>query len=589
MQQRFGHRFEDGKVTFQIWAPKCKSLELETKQPAGLRSMRPSDDGWYTLEVDDIKHGDAYRFRIDGETSRPDPAAHWFESTVHDWNLAVDHGRFDWKANDWKGIAKADLIVYELHVGTFTEQGTFLSAIDRVDELIDLGITAIELLPVAQCPGKWNWGYDGVGIFAASNTYGTPEDFKTFIDACHAKGVAVILDVVFNHLGPEGNYASEFSPFFTKKRKTPWGDALNFDDADCENVRKFMAQCAVHWIDSYRLDGLRVDAVHFMYDDSDFPVSMEVTQAVDQFAKTVDREIHLIGETNVRNASLTKGTSPWDTGFDAVWCDGMMHSALSIGQPGLDLSHREHRGAEDLKWAIEQGYLYENFPYQRRDDGTRADLESCVIGFQNHDTVGNHPLGLRIHQLASIDFQKAAAALYLLYPAIPMIFMGEEFASESPFLFFVDFSDPWVRDGVEKGRAGEFPELNAKLDGLSPLSPESFLRSKLLAATQGDQTMLKWYRELIAFRKKMRHGGLLHQRNLETEAKPEEGLFVLRYRDQNDGELTVATRLAEPSKELEPVELEIRGDLIFDSQSTSAKTANSIRANQALIFCSFNR
>ena len=483
MQKRFGHRFDDGKVTFEVWAPKCKTLNLELKQPARSIPMQNGDDGWYQLQVDGLEHGDAYRFQIDGQHSRPDPAGHWFESSVHGWNRVVDHQRYPWKVNDWKGISKTDLLVYELHIGTFTPQGTFLSAIERIDELVNLGITAIEVLPLAQCPGRWNWGYDGVGIYAVQNTYGSPDDFKTFVDACHARGMAVIVDVVFNHLGPEGNYLAEFAPFFNKKRKTPWGDGLNFDSADCQNVRAFMAQCAVDWIKNYRLDGLRVDAVHFMFDDSDVPVSMEVTKAVDDYANTIDRHIHMIGETNVRNASLTKGTSPWGTGFDAVWCDGMMHSVLSIGQPGLDLCHRDHGGAEDLRLAIQQGFVYENFPYERHDRGVRADLDSCVIGFQNHDTVGNHPLGHRIHQLASLEFQKAAAALYLLYPAIPMIFMGEEFATDKPFLFFVDFSDPWVRDGVEKGRAGEFPELNAKLDGLSPLDPASFHRSKLPPAS----------------------------------------------------------------------------------------------------------
>ena len=554
-----------------------------------LRSMDRGDDGWFSISAEDIEHGDAYRFRIDSNNSRPDPAAHAFESSVHEWNLAIDHDKFSWKCQNWKGIPKGDLIVYELHIGTFTQQGTFLAAIDRVDELVELGITAIEILPVAQCPGRWNWGYDGVGIFAAQNTYGSPDDFKTFIDACHQKGVAVILDVVFNHLGPEGNYLSEFAPYFTKKRKTPWGDALNFDDKNSEHVRSFMSQCAVHWIENYQLDGLRVDAVHFMFDESDTPISMEVTKAVDEFSKTIDREVHLIGETNVRNASLTKGTSPHSTGFDAVWSDGMMHCVLSIGQPGLDLCHRDHDGANDLGLALQQGFLYENFPYERHDLGVRADLDAFVIGFQNHDTVGNHPLGHRIHQLASKEFQKAAVALYLLYPAIPMIFMGEEFASEDPFLFFVDFKDPWVRDGVEKGRASEFPELNEKLDGLSPLDPRSFEKSKLRPWSEGDIEMRTWYRELIDLRKKMRARGLLDQKNLTVESDVDEGLFVLRYEDAASGKLTVAVRLGEPkaTKDKPALKLEAMDGLTLDSRNTEEVNSSSpmgISVNQALVF-----
>ncbi len=547
--------------------------------------MERSEDGWFSITVDDIAHGDAYRFRINEEKSRPDPAAHWFESSVHQWNRAVDHGDFHWQSTNWKGIAKRDLIIYELHIGTFTEDGTFLSAIERLDELIELGITAIEILPVAQCPGRWNWGYDGVGLFAAQNTYGSPHDLKTFVDACHSKGLAVVLDVVFNHLGPEGNYLSEFAPFFTNKRKTPWGDALNFDGQDCQHVRAFMSQCAVHWIEHYRFDGLRVDAVHFMFDDSDMPISMAVTKAVDDYAATIDREVHLIGETNVRNASLTRETSTHGTGFDAVWSDGMMHCTLSIGQPGLDLCHRDHSGAKDLQIALQQGFLYENFPYERHDLGQRADLDSFVIGFQNHDTVGNHPLGHRIHQLASREFQMASAALYLLYPAIPMIFMGEEFACDDPFMFFVDFKDPWVCEGVEKGRASEFPELNEKLGGLSPLDPQSFQKSKLRPFGDGDVEMRNWYRNLIELRKKMRACGLLDQANLTVDAEAENGLFVLRYEDQTNGKLTVAVRLGEPASTIgdSPIEFAESGSLIYDSR-TEATNLDQLNSNHTRIF-----
>ena len=402
----------------------------------------------------------------------------------------------------------------------------------------------------------------------------------------------MILDVVFNHLGPEGNYLSEFAPYFTRKRKTPWGDALNFDDKHSEHVREFMSQCAVHWIENYRLDGLRVDAVHFMFDDSETPISMAVTKAVDDYASTIDRKIHLIGETNVRNASLTKGTSPYGTGFDAVWSDGMMHCALSIGQPGLDLCHRDHNGGKDLRIAMQQGFLYENFPYERHDLGERADLDSFVVGFQNHDTVGNHPLGHRIHQLASRDFQKAAAALYLLYPSIPMIFMGEEFASDDPFLFFVDFKDPWVREGVEKGRAAEFPELNKRFDRLSPLAPQSFINSKLRPFAEGDEMMRSWYRKLIELRNRMRSNGLIDQANLTVDANVEDGLFLLRYEDVANGRLTVASRLVCPElADKAAIELSLPGDVVLDSSDgeTASRTLRRIEKgqlfpNQALIF-----
>lgn len=259
LEHRFGHYCQNGKVTFSAWAPRCKTLDLELKHESSVHAMQREENGWYRLTLENLGHGDCYRFRLNGEHSRPDPAAQWFESSVHDWNRVVDHDRFEWKIQDWQGVSRRDLVIYELHISTFTPEGTFLSSIERIDELVELGVTAIELLPLAQCPGRWNWGYDGVGIYAPQNTYGSPKDLKTFIDSCHSKGIAVILDVVFNHLGPEGNYLAEFAPFFTKKRKTPWGDSLNFDAKHSQYVRSFMAQCAVDWIKNYRLDGLRVE------------------------------------------------------------------------------------------------------------------------------------------------------------------------------------------------------------------------------------------------------------------------------------------------------------------------------------------
>ena len=577
---------EDNKTVFRVWAPKRKTLELELKSHgkgpetsdgsqdrSTFHSMERDEDGFFSLSLSSLPSGSEYRYRLDGEYSRPDPAARYFTSSVHDWAQVVDHRSFPWQVNDWKGVAKSDLIIYELHIGTFAEPGTFAGAIERLDELVELGVTAIEILPLAQCPGKWNWGYDGVGLFAVQNTYGTPDDFKRLVDACHKKGIAVILDVVYNHFGPEGNYVAEYGHYFTKKRKTPWGDAVNFDDEQSQFVRSFMAQNATYWLREYRLDGLRLDAVHFMFDDSDEPIPMEITRAVDGFRESVDYPVHMIGETNVHNASLIKSTSPHQTGFDAVWSDCLMHSLLGIGQPGLDLCRRDHFGAADAARALDQGFLYENFPYQRHDRGQRADLDSFVVGTQNHDTVGNHPHGLRLSQLANREFQMASTALYMLYPAIPMMFMGEEFACENPFLFFVDFSDPWVRDGVEKGRAAEFPEL-MELNGLSPLAPDSFTKSKLGPKSAGDQEVWSWYKSLIEIRKRFRQSGFLTQGNMKVSADPDRGFFRLDYQ-QADQLLCIACCLAEPGTEQTPISIDVEGEVLLSMKASKNSTNDS--------------
>ncbi len=587
-QKFFGPRkIAPGIWQFSVWAPKPKDLTLLLKRDDGVVEfpMEISADGFYAITVDDeigVNHGDQYCFCIDGKTNRPDVAARCYVDDVHGWCSVVDQDVYRWKDEAWKGVTKNDLVIYELHIGTFTQAGTWLGTIERLPELVSLGVTAVEILPIAQTPGRWNWGYDGVGLFAAENAYGTPDELKQFVDACHQSGLAVILDVVYNHLGPEGNYLSEFGPYFTKKHHTPWGSAWNFDDVGNHHVRNMMLQNVAMWVEDYHFDGLRLDAVHFMFDDSPTPLSIDVGHRFDRLRDSTGRHLHLIGETNVHNASLVKSTSSHGTGFDAVWSDCLMHSLLGIAQPGLDLCHRQHNGAIDAARALHQGFLYENYPYERHDAGQRADLHSFVVGLQNHDTVGNHPQGRRLKQLASAKFQAAAAALYLLYPAVPMLFMGEEFACENPFLFFVEFSDPRVCDAVEKGRASEFPEM-LKMVGVSPLDPAAFTRSKIGPRDDGDTQMWNWYQSLIALRKRFRKSGLLYADRLVVEADPQTGLFRLVY-SKDEQTLTVVVRLGEPKVQAEPVAVGGPGEVLLFTGDNAAAFDGMLAQNEAVVF-----
>jgi len=336
------------------------------------------------------------------------------------------------------------------------------------------------------------------------------------------------------------------------------------------------------WIEDYHFDGLRLDAVHFMFDDSPTPLSIDVGHQFDRLRKPAGRHLHLIGETNVHNASLVKSSSPHGTGFDAVWSDCLMHSLLGIAQPGLDLCHRKHNGAIDAARALHQGFLYENYPYERHDAGQRADLHSFVVGLQNHDTVGNHPQGRRLKQLASAEFQAAAAALYMLYPAIPMLFMGEEFACENPFLFFVEFGDPRVCDSVEKGRASEFPEM-LKMVGVSPLDPAAFTRSKIGPRSAGDTQMWSWYQSLIALRKRFRRSGLLHGDRLVVDADPKLGLFRLVYAHQGET-LKVIVRLGESKVEAEPVKVSDPREVLLATGENTEIFDGMLAPNEAVVF-----
>jgi len=573
---QYGPRFVGPQqCRFSVWAKSRKRMKLELKQSGEIteHKMERDDDGFFSVTVDNVKHGDDYRFQFNRSTSRPDPAAHYYTKDVHGWCKAIDHDQYKWQQSDWKGIEKKDLVIYELHIGTFTDQGTFLSAIGRLDEIVELGVTAVELLPVAQCPGRWNWGYDGVGLFSVANNYGTPDHLKQLIDACHERGLAIILDVVYNHLGPEGNYVSEFGPYFTAKHHTPWGSAWNFDDVDNQYVRHFMTENVKLWIQKYRFDGLRLDAVHFMFDDSAKPIQIQIAETFDDLRESEQRHLHMIGETNVQNSGLVKSTSPHGTGFDIIWADAIMHALLNIAQPGLDVCHRDHAQKTDLSLALQQGFLYENFPYQRHDNGRRADVHSFVIGMQNHDTVGNHPLGKRIQQLGCSAFHRSAAALILLYPAVPMLFMGEEFACENPFLFFVEFSDPRVRDSVEKGRASEFPEMH-KTKGVSPLDPDTFFKSKIGSKEEGDVEIWAWYQKLIALRKRFRNSGLLTSSNLRLESDAENHYYQLIYENGNQ-RLSLHVRLGQKDLVVDRIQLVSQGTVILATHDDTDTIGNN--------------
>ncbi len=333
----------DTATHFKVWAPGHTRVQVEVKREPGTSktSLSKDDQGYFSGWIGDVKTGSQYKFVLDELETCPDPASRFQPDGVHGYSQVVDPNSFVWTDDDWSGIAKRDLIIYELHIGAFTREGTFLAAIDRLSSLVDLGITAIELMPVTQSPGKWNWGYDGVYPFAVRNSYGEPDDFKEFVDACHALGIAVILDVVYNHVGPEGNYLGKYGNCFSQKHSTPWGDAFNFDEDDSKHVRRFIVDNAIYWLDEFHLDGLRLDAVHFMYDDSDRTILNEILDAVSDFRKSVKRELHLIAETNVFDHLLLDSAS--HLSFDAIWCDCLMHSIYSHASPDFQFANRQYR------------------------------------------------------------------------------------------------------------------------------------------------------------------------------------------------------------------------------------------------------
>ena len=567
------------KTRFRVWAPRAKEVNLEIILPAGSGStdqapsiathpMQPASDGTFYTEVDGAGAGTLYQFSVDRTHGRPDPRSLFQPHGVHGPSQVVDRDAYQWTDQQWQGVAKQDLVIYELHLGSFTAAGTYEGAIGRLDELVELGITAIELLPLAQSPGKWNWGYDGVNYFAARNTFGSTDDLKRFVDQCHARGLAVINDVVYNHVGPEGNYLSAIAPYGSSKHGTPWGDALNFDGPHREQVRQFVIDNILFWIDEYHFDGLRLDAVHYMFDDGKPHILDSVQTAFREHQKTLDRTTYLIGESNIYDPDLVG--SPFDSSkhYDAIWSDCVMHSIITVGDSELRLTDR-HYQTTDLAEALEHAYVFtapgakrmtpalrtEHHPHQRRDY-----VSSLIMALQTHDSVGNHPHGKRLHHLTNVAFQAAAAPLILLYPSIPMLFMGEESAVDAPFPFFADFEDTGLRKAVDRGRRHEYPHHDWKGSPL-PSDPLAFT-SSIVSPSQENAAVKDWYRQLLQLRKQGIADGWLQLDNFSVESDTQNHLYRLIYR-WDGRQVQIACRIDQA--DAEPIAIDVDDELVLDS------------------------
>ena len=558
---------------FRVWAPwrRRVAVEFAIGKETNRTQLKKDQDGYFTGILENCPPDTHYSYVLDNSFARPDPAADFQPNGVHGVSQVIDHSAFRWTDQSWKGINKRELIIYELHVGTFTSQGTFQAAIGRLPELVELGVTALELMPVAQFSGKWNWGYDGVDLFAVQNTYGKPDDLKALIDACHTLGLAVILDVVYNHVGPEGNYLADFGPYFSQKHHSPWGPCFNFDQQQSQHVRRYVKENAISWLNDYHFDGLRLDATHFIQDDSQPHILDELGTAVSELQQDIQRQLHLIAETNVYDEKLLRDNSH-RSAYDALWSDCQMHSYYSIGISDFQLTDRHYNGARDLELSLKCGHVYAGCSFRNEmrkreaHEGEQLLLHSLVVATQNHDAVGNHPSGKRIHQLTSPSFQKAAAALTLLYPAIPLLFMGEEFASESPFPFFVDFEQKKIRRAVNKGRRGMFSEELRK-ECLSPTAAATFERAELPDCTDGDQEMLAWYRELIALRKQGVSAGWLTQENFIADYDTALEVFSISYRCTDGSHVQILSRMSPSGDEKShAVSISIKGKVLLSSE-----------------------
>ena len=522
----------DGRTTFRLFAPAAKEVAVVWSDGLPDTPLRRIGDGWFVGSADDAAGRD-YRIRLDDHSEIPDPGSRFQPDGVHGPSRVVDH-RFEWTDRDWTGVPRRDWVIYEMHVGCFTEGGTYSSAIDRLDELVRLGVTVIELMPLAQAAGRWNWGYDGVGFYAPNHAMGTPDDLRRLVDAAHARGLAVIHDVVYNHFGPEGNYLHAPGGYVSPTHRTVWGDAPNFDGEHSDGCRRFFVDNAVYWLDHFHFDGVRVDAIHCMRDDSERHVAIELAEAVAAYRRRTGRPGVLIAEANVHNPDMLRPIAEGGVGFDAAWMDDFLHSAHAVVRPGEQLSHRIYRPT-DLDQVLRCGFVHtETFDTSRGrvDEPDPIAVSGAIICIQNHDFIGNHPLGRRLHHLTDVGTQASLAALMMMSPSIPMIFMGEEFACEHPFGFFVDFGDEGLRTAVVEGRRREYPQHDWS-GGVSPLDEKAFTQSKI--GEIGNRRLWDAYRGLINLRRRGLEAGWLDQSLMTVANDVEAGMYSLAY--AHDGRL----------------------------------------------------
>ena len=460
--RQFGPRIGPGGVTFRLWAPAARSVALVSD---GTHSMSPIGDSWFETARPRALAGTRYKFRIDDEIDVPDPASRFQPDDVHGASEVIDHD-FTWRSTGWKGRPWHECVFLELHVGSFTSQGTFSAAIDKLDHVKATGFTAIELMPVADFAGRWNWGYDGVLPFAPDSSYGRPDELKALIDAAHLRGLMVFLDVVYNHFGPEGNYLGRYAPSFFTRAHTPWGSAIDYR---VPQVRAFAIENALHWLDDYRFDGLRLDAVHAITEPGYPSVLEELSKAAGQLAASTARHIHLVLENDDNRASLLDPLSDPPRGrYRAQWNDDYHHSLHVLLTGEMIGYYRDYRDAGTLLVrALAQGFAYQGEPSPHRGGVPRGEPSvtlpamAFVNFLQNHDQIGNRPRGERLAELAPAAALEAAIAVTLLAPAPPLMFMGDEWGALQPFPFFCDFEGE-LADAIRQGRRQEFGEAHVK-------------------------------------------------------------------------------------------------------------------------------
>ncbi len=490
-----------------VWAPNASVVELEIRG-VRRRPMRQHDErGWWLADLDDEVD---YAFVIDGGPPLPDPRAPWLPSGVFAPARPIDHTRFRWTDQEWEPTPLSSALIYELHVGTFSAEGTFDGVLGHLDHLTNLGVTHVELMPVNSFPGVRGWGYDGVGLYAPHEPYGGPDGLKRLVDGCHARGLGVILDVVYNHLGPSGNHLPRFGPYFTDRYRTPWGDAVNLDGRGSDVVRRFFCDNALQWLRDYHVDGLRLDAVHALFDRSATHFLEQLRNEVDLLEAETGKRRVLIAESDLNDPRIVRGRESGGYGLDAQWSDDFHHAVHAVLTGERNGYYRDFGTVGDLAKALQEGFVYDGrySIHRERSHGRPAhglSGKQFVVCIQNHDQVGNRARGDRLHHLVGARRARMAAAILMTSPFVPLLFQGEEWAATSPFPYFTDHQDPGLGEMVRAGRQRELAAFGWKPEDIpDPQAPSTFEHARLdwgELEREPHAAMLDWYRRLIRLRR----------------------------------------------------------------------------------------
>jgi maltooligosyltrehalose trehalohydrolase len=533
-KRTIGINFNDDKeAEIRVWSPTAEQIAIT----CGGRNikLKKEEFGYWSATSNEIKDGARYKILLNNKNSFPDPASLSQPDGVHESSQAVDLKKFHWTDEHWNNIPLEDYIIYELHTGTFTPEGTFAGVEEKLDYLISLGITAIEIMPVAQFPGSRNWGYDGVFPFAVQDSYGGAHGLQHLVNACHQKGLAVILDVVYNHLGPEGNYLGALAPYFTNKYITPWGNAVNFDDEWCDGVRRYFIENVLMWFRDFHIDTLRLDAVHAIKDLSPVHILREIRKYVDELTKESGRKHYLIVELDLNDNRFINPIEQGGYGMDAQWIDEFHHALRVTATNESTGYYSDFNGIEHLAKGYKDAYVYNGqfSPHRKKNFGVKTENEGrqFVVFSQNHDQIGNRMLGERTSQLVSFEMQKLMAGAIMVSPYLPLLFMGEEWSEPNPFLYFVSHTDEELADAVRKGRKAEFAAFHTEGEAPDPVAEETFLRSKLqwnLTHGGRHKVMLDYYKALIALRKTNPVLQHLSRKNLEVSCNAEQNTLLLK-------------------------------------------------------------